>query len=254
MSHDCYAARRAAMVATQIVARGVTDPAVLAAMRTVPREAFVPPALAECAYDDIPLPIGEGQTISQPYIVALMAAALRPSPTDRVLEIGTGSGYAAAVLHGIVQDVYTVERLESLYRLARCRLRRLGYHRVTVHHGNGTLGWPAHAPYDGIVVTAGGPTIPMALQEQLALGGRLVMPVGAQPTQQRLVRVTRVKATRFEQEDLGSVCFVPLIGAQGWADDTAARQSGKDTHPRWLRPATQERHQTQTTPPRWTTP
>ena len=121
----------------------------------------------------LPLPIGEGQTISQPSIVALMAAALRPSPTDRVLEIGTGSGYATAVLHGIVREVYTVERLEILYRLARRRLRRLGYHKVAVHHGNGTLGWPAHAPYDGIVVTAGGPTIPVALQEQLALGGRL---------------------------------------------------------------------------------
>ena len=197
MSHDRYAERRATMVATQIAARGVTDPAVLEAMRTVPREAFVPPELAELAYDDMPLPIGEGQTISQPYIVALMTAALRPSPTDRVLEIGTGSGYAAAVLHCLVKEVYTIERLEKLYRLARRRLRRLGYHNVAVHHGNGTLGWPAHAPYDGIVVTAGGPTIPTALQEQLALGGRLVMPVGAQPTQQRLVRVTRVSATSF---------------------------------------------------------
>ena len=125
MSHDRYAERRATMVATQIAARRVTDPAVLEAMRTVPREAFVPPELAELAYDDMPLPIGEGQTISQPYIVALMTAALRPSPADRVLEIGTGSGYAAAVLHCIVQEVYTVERLEKLYRLARRRLRRL---------------------------------------------------------------------------------------------------------------------------------
>jgi protein-L-isoaspartate(D-aspartate) O-methyltransferase len=227
MSHDRYAERRATMVATQIAARGVTDPAVLEAMRTVPREAFVPPELAELAYDDMPLPIGEGQTISQPYIVALMTAALRPSPTDRVLEIGTGSGYAAAVLHCLVKEVYTIERLVQLYRLARRRLRRLGYHNVAVHHGNGTLGWPAHAPYDGIVVTAGGPTIPVALQEQLALGGRLVMPVGAQPTQQRLVRVTRVSAAAFQQEELDYVCFVPLIGVQGWADDTAARQSGE---------------------------
>ena len=254
MSHDRYAERRATMVATQIAARGVTDPAVLAAMRTVPREAFVPPELAECAYDDMPLPIGEGQTISQPYIVALMTAALRPSPLDRVLEIGTGSGYAAAVLHCIVKEVYTVERLEKLYRLARRRLRRLGYHHVTVHHGNGTLGWPDHAPYDGIVVTAGGPTIPMALQEQLALGGRLVIPVGAQPAQQRLVRVTRVSAISFRQEELDYVCFVPLIGAQGWADDTAAQQSRKYTLPRWPRPATQERHHEPTTPPRPTTP
>ena len=183
-----------------------------------------------------------------------MTAALRPSPADRVLEIGTGSGYAAAVLHCIVKEVYTVERLERLYRLARRRLRRLGYHHVAVHHGNGTLGWPAHAPYDGIVVTAGGPTIPTALQEQLALGGRLVMPVGVQATQQRLVRVTRVSATRVQQEDLGSVCFVPLIGAQGWADDTAAQQSREVHTPRWPRPATQERHPEPTTPPRPTTP
>jgi protein-L-isoaspartate(D-aspartate) O-methyltransferase len=224
MSHDLFAERRATMVATQIAARGVTDPAVLAAMRTVPREAFVRPELVEFAYDDIPLPIGAGQTISQPYIVALMTEALRPSPTDRVLEIGTGSGYAAAVLHCLVKQVYTVERLENLYRLARRRLRRLGYDNVYVHHGNGTLGWPEHAPYDGIVVTAGGPTIPAALQEQLAPGGRLVIPVGVQPTHQMLVRVTRVSATSFEPEELGYVCFVPLVGAQGWADDKAARQ------------------------------
>lgn len=224
MSHDLYAERRASMVETQIAARGVTDPAVLAAMRTVPREAFVNPEMVEFAYDDMPLPIGEGQTISQPYIVALMTEALRPSPADRVLEIGTGSGYAAAVLHCLVKQVYTVERLESLYRLARRRLRRLGYDNVYVHHGNGTLGWPEHAPYDGIVVTAGGPTIPTALQDQLAPGGRLVIPVGVQPTHQMLVRVTRTSATSFKQEELGYVCFVPLIGAQGWADDKAARR------------------------------
>jgi protein-L-isoaspartate(D-aspartate) O-methyltransferase len=128
--------------------------------------------------------------------------------------------------------VYTVERLETLYRLASRRLRRLGYRNVSVHHANGTLGWPAHAPYDGIVVTAGGPAIPTALQEQLALGGRLVMPVGAQPTHQMLVRVTRVSATRFHQEDLGLVCFVPLIGAQGWADDKTARQPGEGHAPK----------------------
>lgn len=242
MSYDLYAERRAAMVAAQIAVRGVTDPAVLAAMRTVPREAFVRSDLVEWAYDDLPLPIGAGQTISQPYIVALMTAALRPSPAGRVLEIGTGSGYAAAVLHCIVKEVYTVERLKILYRLAHRRLRRLGYHNVHVHHGNGTLGWPEYAPYDGIVVTAGGPTIPTALQEQLALGGRLVMPVGAQPTHQMLVRVTRVSATRFQQEDLGYVCFVPLIGKQGWADDTVAQRRGKDTPPRRLSPDTPEGH------------
>jgi protein-L-isoaspartate(D-aspartate) O-methyltransferase len=248
MSCEVYAERRAVMVATQIAARGVTDQAVLAAMRTVPREAFVRPEWGEFAYDDIPLPIGESQTISQPYIVAVMTAALRPSPADRVLEIGTGSGYAAAVLHCIVKQVYTVERLATLYRLARRCLRQLGYHNVYVHHGNGTLGWPEHAPYDGIVVTAGGPTIPPALQEQLALGGRLVMPVGPRPTQQRLVRVTRVSATRFQQEELGDVCFVPLIGAQGWADDQAVPRPGEDLPPRWLHPSKQERHHEQSTP------
>jgi protein-L-isoaspartate(D-aspartate) O-methyltransferase len=190
-------------------------------MRTVPREAFVRAELVEFAYDDMPLPIGEGQTISQPYIVALMAEALQLSATDRVLEIGTGSGYAAAILSCIVKQVYTVERLETLYRLARRRLRRLGYHHVYVHLGNGTLGWPEHAPYDGIVVTAGGPTIPAALQEQLAVGGRLVMPVGSQPTHQTLMRVTRTSATAFATEELGYVCFVPLIGTQGWSVDKA---------------------------------
>ena len=179
MSHDRYAERRATMVATQIAARGVTDPVVLEAMRTVPREAFVPPELAELAMTTCSCRLGKARPSPEPYIVALMTAALRPSPTDRVLEIGTGSGYAAAVLHCIVREVYTVERLEILYRLARRRLRRVGYHQAAVHHDNGTLGWPAHAPYDGIVVTAGGPTIPMALQQQLALGGRLVIgPVG----------------------------------------------------------------------------
>jgi protein-L-isoaspartate(D-aspartate) O-methyltransferase len=216
-------------------------------MRTVPREAFVRPELAAFAYDDLPLPIGAGQTISQPYIVAVMTAALRPTSTDRVLEIGTGSGYAAAVLHCIVKQVYTVERLAVLYRLARRRLRRLGYQNVVVHLGNGTLGWPEHAPYDGIVVTAGGPTIPAALQEQLALGGRLVIPVGAQPTHQMLVRVTRVSATGFEQEELGDVCFVPLIGVQGWADNTAAQRRGKHTPPRWRCPDTQASHHGQST-------
>jgi protein-L-isoaspartate(D-aspartate) O-methyltransferase len=221
MSVETSAERRQAMVESQIAARGIRDQAVLEAMRTVPREAFVRPELVEFAYDDMPLPIGEGQTISQPYMVALMAEALQLSATDRVLEIGTGSGYAAAILGCIVKQVYTVERLEKLYRLARRRLRKLGYHHVYVHLGNGTLGWPEHAPYDGIVVTAGGPAIPAALQEQLTVGGRLVMPVGAQPTHQTLMRVTRTSATAFDTEELGYVCFVPLIGTQGWASDKA---------------------------------
>ena len=171
MSHDRYAERRATMVATQIAAWG-DGPSRPEAMRTVPREAFVPPELAECAYDDMPLPIGEGQTISQPSIVALMTAALRPSPTDRVLEIGTGSGCCRDPALRM-QEVYTVERLEKLYRLARRRLRRLGYHHVTVHHGNGTLGWPAHASTTASWSRLADQRSPRRCREQLALGGRL---------------------------------------------------------------------------------
>jgi protein-L-isoaspartate(D-aspartate) O-methyltransferase len=221
MRSDAYAEPRQTMVETQLVGRGIRNRAVLEAMGTVPREAFVSPELAAWAYEDIPLPIGAGQTISQPYIVALMAEALRLSPDDRVLEIGTGSGYAAAVLSHIVKQVYTVERLEPFVTLARRRLQALGYHNVHVHYGNGTLGWPEHAPYDGIVVTAGGPKIPEALQAQLAVGGRLVIPVGPSPEGQKLMRVTRYSDAGLRQEELGNVCFVPLIGAQGWHGEEA---------------------------------
>ena len=147
-------ALREHMVRDQIAARGIRDGRVLAAMRAIPREAFMPEALAEFAYADNPLPIAEGQTISQPYIVALMTAALRPGPRDRVLEIGTGSGYAAAMLSRVAGQVYTVERHEALANLARRRLRTLGADNVHVLHGDGTLGWPEHAPYDAIIVTA----------------------------------------------------------------------------------------------------
>ena len=174
-------ALREHMVRDQIAARGVRDDRVLDAMRAVPREAFMPEALAEFAYDDTPLPIEEGQTISQPYIVALMIAAIRPGPHDRVLEIGTGSGYAAAVLSRVVGHVYTVERHEALADLARRRLRTLGYDNVEVLHGDGSLGWPKHAPYDAIIVTAGGPHVPRQLREQLVVGGRLVIPIGRRP-------------------------------------------------------------------------
>ncbi len=209
---------REQMVQMQIADRGVRDPLVLEAMRQVPREQFVPESMQEFAYEDGPLPIGEGQTISQPYIVALMAAAMRPAPGDRVLEIGTGSGYGAAVLSRIVAEVYTVERLGGLARTAEQRLADLGYANVHVLHTNGTLGWPAHAPYDAIVVTAGGPKVPPALLEQLAIGGRLVMPVGAEPRSQHLVRVTRRGEDRYDYDDLEEVAFVPLIGEQGWPD------------------------------------
>ncbi len=185
------AERRQRMVETQLIGRGIRDQAVLTAMRTVPREAFVPAELRTYAYEDMPLPIGDRQTISQPYMVAWMTEALQLAPDDRVLEIGTGSGYAAAVLSCLAQTVYTVERLERWVRHAGQCLQRLGYHNVCLHHADGTLGWPEHAPYHGIVVSAGGPTIPVALQAQLALGGRLVIPVGAHQRRQQLLRVAR---------------------------------------------------------------
>jgi protein-L-isoaspartate(D-aspartate) O-methyltransferase len=209
------------MVETQLMARGISDHAVLQAMHSVPREAFVLPKDAEFAYEDRPLPIGEGQTISQPYIVAWMSEGLQLVPHDRVLELGTGSGYAAAVLSCIVEEVYTVERLAVLATQAHHRLHDLGYRNVQVLHANGTLGWPAHAPYDGIVVTAGGPQVPEALQAQLVIGGRLVMPVGTSLRLQTLVRVTRTSNSAFRRETLGAVSFVPLIGTQGWHGDEA---------------------------------
>jgi protein-L-isoaspartate(D-aspartate) O-methyltransferase len=207
---------RERMVATQIEARGITDPLVLDAMRTVPRERFVPVSLAKFAHDDGPLPIGDDQTISQPYIVAVMARAAGLKPGARVLEIGTGSGYSAAVLSRIAAEVYTVERVGALADAARARLAEIGYGNVHVREGDGTLGWPAHAPYDAIVVTAGGPRVPGTLLHQLAVGGRLVMPVGPGARHQRLVRVTRTDVHEYQYENLEEVAFVPLIGAEGW--------------------------------------
>jgi protein-L-isoaspartate(D-aspartate) O-methyltransferase len=212
---------RERMVRTQIAARGVRDPAVLEAMLSVPREAFLPPELEEFAYTDAPLPIERGQTISQPYIVALMVAAAQLGPGDRVLEIGTGSGYAAAVLGRVAREVYTVERHEELASLAADRLARLGFANVFVRHGDGTLGWREHAPYDAILVAAGGPKVPEALLDQLAAGGRLVIPVGEGREVQQLLRVTREADGGFRREELGDVRFVPLIGAEGWAVEPA---------------------------------
>jgi protein-L-isoaspartate(D-aspartate) O-methyltransferase len=205
------------MVDRQIRARGVRDPRVLAAIGSVPREAFVPPELAQHAYDDRPLPIESGQTISQPFIVALMIELAKIRPDETVLEIGTGSGYAAAVLAGVARDVYTIERHAELAAIATKRLAALGYTNVHVHCGDGTLGWPEHAPFGAIVIAAGGPEVPRTLLEQLAIGGRLVMPVGSSRAQE-LVRVTRVSAHEFQHEDLGAVQFVPLIGRHGWAE------------------------------------
>ena len=195
-------AERLRMVREQVESRGVRDAAVLRAMTEVPREAFVPEDQAEFAYRDTPLPIAEDQTISQPYIVALMAAALELEPDDRVLEIGTGSGYAAGVLSRIAAEVYTVERHAALAEGARRALEALGYENVHVLHGDGTLGWADHAPYDGIVVAAGGPDVPEPLVDQLAVGGRLVIPVGPMPRLQELVRVTRVSPTEIARESL----------------------------------------------------
>jgi len=209
---------RDAMVSRQIAARGVRDERVLAAMRTVPREEFMPARLREFAYEDSPQPIPHGQTISQPYIVALMAEALLLKGGETVLEIGAGYGYAAAVLGQIAAEVYTVETIAELAQSAKENLARQGYKNVHVRHGDGTLGWREHAPFDAIVVAAGGPSVPEALKQQLRVGGRLVIPVGANPRAQELVRLTRVSETRFESEDLADVRFVPLIGAQGWED------------------------------------
>jgi protein-L-isoaspartate(D-aspartate) O-methyltransferase len=215
-----FETRRQEMVNAQIVRRGVRDRWVLDALRNVPRERFVPERLAEFAYEDTPLPIAQEQTISQPYVVALMAEALELSPRDRVLEIGAGSGYAAAVLGRIAQEVWAVERHESLAHEAAERLAALGYDNVYVVHGDGTLGWPERAPYDAIGVAAGGPEIPQALLDQLAPGGRLVIPIGPDPRTQSLVRVRRTERG-LVREDLGGVRFVPLIGEQGWGEEAA---------------------------------
>lgn len=208
------------MVEHDLAARGITDPRVLAVMGELPRERFVAGDLAHLAYDDCALPIGDDQTISQPYVVALMTEALELGPGDRVLEIGTGSGYAAAVLGRLAGTVWTVERHRSLAEQAAAHLHALDIVDVHVVVGDGTLGWPDEAPYDAIVVTAGGPSVPKALLYQLAEGGRLVMPVGEWGGQ-TLTRVRRSGAD-LTYDDLGPVRFVPLVGAQGWGDEEAA--------------------------------
>ncbi|MCB1056400.1 MAG: protein-L-isoaspartate(D-aspartate) O-methyltransferase, partial [Acidobacteria bacterium] len=214
------------MVDEQIAARGVRDPLVLEAMRRVPREVFLREGLEEFAYQDTPLPIESDQTISQPFIVAFMTESLELHGGERVLEIGTGSGYAAAVLAEIAGEVYTVERYPNLADGARKRLLRLGYDNVQVLHGDGTRGWPEHAPFDAIIVAAGGPEISESLRQQLAVGGRLVIPVGPTQRVQTLVRVRKVAEDRFEEEELLEVRFVPLVGAEGWAEgaELPARQ------------------------------
>jgi protein-L-isoaspartate(D-aspartate) O-methyltransferase len=213
-----FAADREAMVARQIEARGIANPALSAALRAVPREAFVPESLAAFAYDDSPLPIEVGQTISQPYIVALMIDAAGVKPGDWALEIGAGSGYAAAVMSRIAEGVIAVERHEELARLAADRMARLGYANVSIVHGDGSAGWPEEAPYDAILAAASGSHVPEALKAQLAIGGTLVMPIGEPHAVQSLVKIVRVADEAFEHEHLGAVRFVPLIGAEGWRE------------------------------------
>jgi len=195
---------------------GITDPRVLEAMRTVPRHCFVPEALQSRAYGDHALPISANQTISQPYIVARMTELLMLAEDSRVLEIGAGSGYQTAVLSRVAAQVYAIERIGDLAREAQSRIRQLGIYNATVKCFDGTLGWSAHAPYDAILVAAGGPGIPEPLVAQMKVGGRLVVPVGESRESQRLVRVTK-KENGIVQEDHGGCAFVPLIGQHGWA-------------------------------------
>jgi len=206
-----WGALRERMVQEQVAARGVRDSATLAAMRQVPRHEFVPAQVRRLAYEDSPLPIGSDQTISQPYIVALMTELVRPAKGDRVLEVGTGSGYQAAVLAAAGCRVWTIEIFETLANEARERLRRLGYPNVAVRHGDGYAGWREEAPFDAIVVTAGAEAVPPALIEQLARGGRLVMPVGDPYTDQRLVLLEKDAAGRVSTRYLVPVRFVPLL-------------------------------------------
>ena len=203
------------MVELQLRARGIRDARVLAAFAKVPRDEFVPLDLRDRAYEDTPLSIGHGQTISQPYVVAIMAEALQLGGEERVLDVGTGSGYAAAILATLGREVETIERIAALADAAEERLARLGYENVRVHSGDGTLGWEDGAPYDAIAVAANAPRPPTALLDQLAIGGRIVIPVG-DDREQRLVRVTRRSQISYDQDDLGAVRFVPLVGEEGW--------------------------------------
>ena len=222
MPKESFTGQRLALVEHELRMMGIRDEAVLHAMRVVPREKFVPEELREFAYRNAPLPIAAGQTISQPLIVAYMTEALELTHDDRVLEVGTGSGYAAAVLACIAKEVYTIERHGELAAEATSRLERLHYDNVHVRHGDGTRGWPEEAPFDAIIVAAGGPTVPSTLLQQLSVGGRLVIPVGEDLESQKLMRVIRRGKDEFEYEEMMAVRFVPLIGEAGWHDETEA--------------------------------
>ena len=208
---------RARMVERQIISRGIRDPRILMAMREIPRHIFVPPPYDRAAYEDSPLPIGNGQTISQPYIVALMTELLNPGPDDHILEIGAGSGYQAAILAVLAKRVTTIERIKAVGERARANLARLGIVNVTLVDGDGTLGYAADAPYNGILITAATPCIPTPLIEQLDSDGRLVAPVGNRDIQE-LIRISR-DGSRLTQSSHGGVRFVPLIGKHGWEDE-----------------------------------
>jgi protein-L-isoaspartate(D-aspartate) O-methyltransferase len=217
---DSQARSRDRMVREQLESRGIRDPRVLQAMRDVPRHAFVDEALAGGAYGDHPLPIGFGQTISQPFMVAFMTELLRPRPDHRVLDIGTGSGYQAAVLSRLVRTVFGVERIPDLTLRAQGTLARLGIENVVLMTGDGTLGWSRFAPFDGIIVAAGGPEAPASLLEQLAVGGRLVMPAGARESQRILVAERRPGGALETSEGIACT-FVPLLGREGWPEGTS---------------------------------
>jgi protein-L-isoaspartate(D-aspartate) O-methyltransferase len=213
-----FAAERERMVRRQIADRGIKGRRLLDAFRTIPRELFVPEHLMPFAYEDGPLPIEAEQTISQPYIVALMIEAAEVAPGDKVLEIGAGSGYAAAVMGRIAGEVIAVERHGELVEAARARIARLGYDNIRIVEGDGTAGLPGEAPFEAILCAASGSHVPQALLAQLSPGGILVMPVGEPEAIQSLVKVTRRGEEDFRNEDLGPVRFVPLIGAHGWSD------------------------------------
>ena len=214
---DRYAKQRKKMVDSQIRSRGVRDERVLRAMEKIPRHLFIDEGLIDQAYNDNPLPIGEKQTISQPYIVALMTEALELTGRDKVLELGTGSGYQAAILAELAERVFTIERIASLAQKARKLLESLNYYNVVIRVGDGTYGWREESPFDAIAVSAGSPSIPRMLVEQLAIGGRLVIPVGSRYSQS-LIKLTRLSENPddVKREDLGGVRFVNLIGEHGW--------------------------------------
>lgn len=216
MSDPSFQKQRKHLIDVELRGSGVRDELVLQAMHAVPREEFVDENLRNLAYRNAPLGIACQQTISQPLIVAIMTAALELSPGDRVLEIGTGSGYQAAILSQLAAEVFTIERHPQLAQSARDRLARLGYHNVHVREGDGTRGWLEEAPFDAIVVTAAGPSVPVSLKKQLKVGGRLVIPVGQESYDQSLLRVIRQSEDQFVEENLGGVRFVPLIGEEGW--------------------------------------